>query len=80
MRLRYYATLLTGAFAEIVSANLLWLLTDIPLYGVAFWSVLAYFNGIAIVWNLTEPKKRKKKKIDGPTIYTLTEHGWERAA
>lgn len=80
MKIRYYTTFLTGAFAEIVSANLLWLLTDIPLYGVAFWSVLAYFNGLAITWKLTEPKKRKKKKIDGPTIYTLTEHGWERAA
>lgn len=75
MRLRYYATLLTGAFAEIVSANLLWILTEMPIYGVAFWSVLAYFNGLAIAWHITEPKKKVRKRT-GPTIYTITENGW----
>lgn len=80
MKLRYYAAIITGALAEIVTAAVLWIATEIPLHGVAFWSLMAYFNGIAIAWNLTEPKKRRIRKRDGPTIYTLTEEGWKRAA
>lgn len=80
MKLRYYTALITGAFAEIATANILWFLTDIPVYGVAFWSVLAYFNGIAVTLHLTEPKKRRKMRMKGPTIYTRTEKGWKRGA
>lgn len=80
MKLRYYTAIITGALAEIVTAGLLWVATDIPLYGVAFWSVMAYFNGIAITLHLTDPNKKKRFKRDGPTIYTLTEYGWKRAS
>ncbi len=80
MKLRYYAAIITGALAEIVTAAVLWIATEIPLHGVAFWSLMAYFNGIVVTLHLTEPKKRQKMRIKGPTIYTLTKEGWERAA
>lgn len=78
MKLRYYTALVTGALAEIATAALLWIATDIPLYGIAFWSVLAYFNGIAVTLHVTEPRKRRHRKMEGPTIYTLTTDGWKR--
>ena len=80
MKLRYYTAVVTGALAEIATAALLWVATDIPVYGVAFWSTLAYFNGIALTLHVTEPKKKRKISPEGPTIYTLTETGWKRGA
>lgn len=59
--MRYYAAILTGAFAQLLTLAGLWAWSDMELIGMAFCSVWAYIFSLLAVMYVTEPRKRKRE-------------------
>ena len=73
MRLRFFAAIVTGALAQVLSLMGLLAWTGMDLLEVAVWSVFFYFAALmAVVW-ATEPKKDRARKHDTPQFYNLRE-------
>ena len=73
MRLRFFAAIVTGALAQVLSLMGLLAWTGMDLLEVAVWSVFFYFAALmAVVW-ATEPKKDRARKHAKPQIYDLKE-------
>lgn len=78
MRLRFFAAIVTGALAQVLSLMGLLAWTGMDLLEVAVWSVFFYFAALmAVVW-ATEPKKDRARKHDTPQLYDLREGQDER--
>lgn len=77
MKLRFYAALVTGALAEVLTTFGLWCGTKMQLEDILFWSITAYFVGMAVTMAVTEPKKKKPVQLGEPTIITLDREEWE---
>lgn len=73
MKLRYYAAIMTGCTAEILTVSGLWAWTQIRLPELAFISVTIYLAAAAAVMWITEPKKEKTRKHTEPQIFDLKE-------
>lgn len=73
MKLRYYAAIMTGCTAEILTVSGLWAWTQIRLPELAFISVTIYLAAAAAVMWITEPKKEKIRKHTEPQIFDLKE-------
>lgn len=76
-RLRFYAAVVTGALAEVVTAVGLWAFTEVEIFGIAFWALAAYAVGMASVLCATEPRKRQEPKRRQAVFYTLPPEGYE---
>lgn len=75
--MRYYAAVLTGALAQIVSATYMWLYTDMEAINMLFWSVIFYFAGLIAFMAVTEPKKEEKEEKEWKfKVYDLRKE-WE---
>lgn len=73
MRLRFFAAIVTGALAQVLSLMGLLAWTKLDLLEVAVWSIFIYFAALmAVVW-ATEPKKDRARKHDTPQFYDLRE-------
>lgn len=72
MGLRFYASIVTGALAEVMTLAGLWMWSDMEIGGMIFWSLFGYFCGMAAVMFITEPPKQKRKRWE-PQIYKLEE-------
>lgn len=71
MRLRFFAAIVTGALAQVLSLMGLLAWTKLDLLEVAVWSIFIYFAALmAVVW-ATEPKKIKDRRHTEPQIYDL---------
>lgn len=73
MKMRYYAAIVTGCLAEVLSMAALWVWTDVELLEVAVWAVLIYLVAMCAVLWITEPKKDRPRKHDSPQFYDLRE-------
>ena len=78
MRLRFFAAIVTGALAQVLSLAGMWAWTSLDLLEVAVWSVFIYFAALmAVIW-ATEPKKIKARRHTEPQFYDLKEGQNER--
>lgn len=78
MKLRFFAAIVTGALAQVLSLAGMWAWTSLDLLEVAVWSMFFYFAALmAVIW-ATEPKKIKARKHDTPQLYDLREGQNER--
>lgn len=59
--MRYYAAILTGALAQLLTLAGLWAWSDMELIGMTFCSVWAYIFSLLAVMYVTEPRKRKRE-------------------
>lgn len=75
MKLRFYAAIVTGMLAEILTLGGLYFWSSMELGGMVFCSVWAYIFGIAAVMYVTEQKKPQHKRRD-LQIHNLKEEGW----
>lgn len=73
MKLRYYAAIMTGCTAEMLTVAGIWAWTQIRLPELAFISVTVYLAAAAAVMWITEPKKKKIRKHTEPQIFDLKE-------
>ncbi len=76
MKLRFYAAVVTGVLADIITCLALWCCTSMSLPGIAFASLIAYLIAIYAVMVATEPPKRKRRPIGKPTVITLKKENW----
>lgn len=79
MKLRYYAAIVTGALAEVLTVAVLWMHTGLPIHEIAFLAVPSYFAGIMSVLAVTQ-KKKKAIKLGPPPIITLDKEEWNKKA
>ena len=71
MRLRFFAAIVTGALAQVLSLMGLLAWTGMDLLEVAVWSIFIYFAALmAVIW-ITEPKKIKARRHTEPQLYDL---------
>ena len=71
MRLRFFAAIVTGALAQVLSLMGLLAWTKLDLLEVAVWSIFFYFVALmAVIW-VTEPKKDRARKHTKPQLYDL---------
>ena len=77
MGLRFYSAVVAGALAEILTLAALWTRTEMELGGMIFWSIIAYFAGMAAALYITEPPKRKRTRYE-VQIYDLKEDSHEQ--
>ena len=78
MKMRYYAAIVTGCLAEILTMAALWVWTEMDLLEVAVWAVLIYLAAMCTVLWATEPKKERTRKHTEPQFYNLREGEYER--
>lgn len=79
MKLRFYAAIVTGMLAEILTLGGLYLWSDMEIGGMVFCAVWAYIFGIFAVMCATEQKQPQRRTRE-PQIYTLKEAEDERKA
>ena len=73
VRLRFYAAVITGCLAEVLSMAALWVWTEMELLEVAVWAVLIYLAAMCTVLWVTKPKREQVRKQTKPQIYNLRE-------
>lgn len=73
MKMRYYAAIVTGCLAEVMTMAAMWVWTDVELLEVAVWAVLIYLVAMCTVLWVTEPKREQARKHTKPQIYDLKE-------
>ena len=73
MKLRYFAAIMTGCLAEVLSMAALWVWTKMELLEVAVWAVLIYLAAMCAVLWATEPKREQTRKHTEPQFYDLRE-------
>lgn len=78
MKLRYFAAIMAGCLAEVLSMAALWVWTEMELLEVAVWAVLIYLAAMCTVLWITEPKKERIRKHTEPQFYDLKEGQNER--
>ena len=71
MRLRFFAAIVTGALAQVLSLMGLLAWTGMDLLEVAVWSVFFYFAALMAVMWATEPKKDRARRHTEPQLYDL---------
>ena len=74
--LRLYAAIVTGALAELTTAVALWAFSNMEIFGIAFWALIAYGIGAAAVMWVTEPKKQVSKRRKQAVFVTLPPKGY----
>ena len=72
MKLRFYAAIVTGMLAEILTFGGLYLCSSMELGGMVFCSEWAYILGMAAVMCITE-QRQPQRRIREPQIYNLKE-------
>lgn len=83
MKLRQYATFLTGTHAELLTALGIWAFTKMEACEMIFLSVCAGLLAAAIFWAVTEPRDEQApedaipRKVSTPQIYTFQKGGEE---
>ena len=71
MKLRFFAAVVTGWLAQVLSLMGLLAWTKLDLLKVAVWTIFFYFVALmAVIW-ATEPKKIKARRHTEPQIYDL---------
>lgn len=74
MKKKYIVAVLAGAAAEVGTMITLWTMTDMQIHNIVFWSVLAYFGGIAGTNLLVErlrAKRRVRKRNSPPSLINV---------
>lgn len=79
---RYIAADLAGACAEVITVIILWNFTQIDVFGIVFWAMLAFIAGICVALEVSDrietKRKRRNRKYRGVRIITLDREEWER--
>ena len=66
----------TGSVAFLRTAEELWYRTNMDLTGIVFWSIAAYFAGIAVTYAATESFRIKvTRRHKNPVLINLREEG-----
>lgn len=73
VRLRFYAAVITGCLAEVLSVAGMWVWTSLDLLEVAVWAVVIYLAAMCAVLWVTEPRQDRARKHDTPQFYDLRE-------
>lgn len=78
MKLRFFAAVVTGWLAQVLSMAAMWIWTQKDLLEVAVWAVMTYLVAMCAVLWITEPKKETTRKHTKPQFYDLKEGKSER--
>lgn len=73
-RLRLYAASITAATSYLVTGLMLWSFTNLPIGGVFFVPIIAFYLSFLAVASITDPKRipKKRQRIDWD-MYALYE-------
>lgn len=78
MKKRLFIAVSIGAIFFLRAAEELYFRTKIPIHGVAFWSLAAYFEGITITYAVTDVFCIKiARKLKRQKIITTREREWK---
>ena len=76
MKNRIWIGVIIGAVAFLRTAEELWYRTNMDLPGIVFWSMAAYFAGIAVTYAATEVFRIKvTRRHKNPVLINLREEG-----
>ena len=78
MKLRYYAAVMTGCLAEVLSMAAMLIWTDVDLLEITVWALLAYLAAVCAVLWFTEPKQERARRHTEPKIFGIKEDEHER--
>lgn len=81
MKRKYIVADFAGACTEVLTAIILWNFTQIDVFGIVFWAMLAFIAGICVALEVSDriesKRKRRSRKYRGVRIITLDREEWE---